>query len=70
MVFVLVSGALFRMPRACLLILSMASLVLFSTSNSLYLSFEYMDKVFCVIHPRGVEHLPLACFCAVIPLKS
>ena len=62
MVFVLVSGALFRMPRACLLILSMASLVLFSTSNSLYLSFEYMDKVFCVIHPRGFGAFALGMF--------
>ena len=53
MVFVLISGVLFRMPRACLLILSMTTLVLFSTSNSLYLSFGYMDRIFCVIHPRG-----------------
>lgn len=52
MVFVLISGILFRMPRSCLAIFSLTALVLFSTRDPLCL--EWMGRTCCVIHPRGL----------------
>lgn len=53
-VFVLISGTLFRIPRACLAILCLASLSLFCTDYFHSLWFYYGDKGWNAIHPRGL----------------
>ncbi len=70
MVFVLISGILFRIPKGCLAVLCMASLILFSTEYSDSLWFYHRDMACNVIHPRGLGAFALGMLLSRYSLKE
>ncbi|MFR1530007.1 MULTISPECIES: acyltransferase family protein [Akkermansia] len=70
MVFVLISGILFRIPRPCLAVLCLAALIPFSTESSIRLTFQYGDMACNIIHPRGLGAFALGMLLSPYSLKE